>query len=436
MTAREAALTLLERCRRSGTWSSQALDQLLRRSDLSEQDSALTTSLFLGVIQNHRYLDHYIDLYCRSGKLEPKLRDLLRLGACQILLMDRIPAHAAVNETVALCRKLKLDRAAGLVNAVMRRLSENRDRLPEIPGKGSAAYLAVRYSQEDWLAEKLMQQHGYSFAEEFFRACQLPPDTDLQINTLKTDLSSFEEKLVAAGCSYRLPTFPSNCISVGGGKVPELPGFREGLFFVQDRAAAMAVEIADPHPGMRVLDACAAPGGKSFAAAVRMENKGAVLSCDIHGKKLGLIRTGAERLGISCLETAEKDAGLFDPAWAEQFDLVIADVPCSGLGVMRKKPEIRFKKQDELSGLPSVQRRILDNLARYVAPGGTLIYSTCTVLQEENEEIVRAFLQNDPTFESVDFSVGGRQSNRGCYTFWPQVDGTDGFFAAKLMRKK
>lgn len=432
--ARQAALTVLERCRRDGAWSGQVLDQLLHSGALDAKEAALAVQLSLGVLQNSRYLDYAVDLYCRSPKLEPKLRDLLRLGAYQLLFLDKIPAHAAVDETVSLCRKLGLSRASGLVNAVLRRLSEHRSELPEIPGQGSASYLAICYSQSDWLAEELIRQRCYDFTEAFFRACQEPPATDLQINTLKTDRDAYLNMLETAGKSALNPDFPPQCLSLRGGRISELPGYDEGLFYVQDRAAAMAVEISGVRPGMKVLDACAAPGGKSFAAAIRMKNCGEVISCDLHEKKLSLINSGAKRLGVDCIRTQAMDVGQFDAAWQNAFDLVIADVPCSGFGVMRKKPEIRTKTREDAAAMPAIQRRIIYNLASYVKPGGTLLYSTCTVLRQENEELVEDFLRAHGDFSPEDFTVGERSSEHGCYTFWPHIDGTDGFFAAKLIR--
>jgi 16S rRNA (cytosine967-C5)-methyltransferase len=205
---------------------------------------------------------------------------------------------------------------------------------------------------------------------------------------------------------------------------------------VQDRAARTAVEIAAPKPGMKVLDACSSPGGKSFATAIAMSNQGAILSCDIHEKKLNLVQSGAQRLGIDIISTEARDARENVDEFHDAFDLVIADVPCSGLGVIRKKPEIRNKDFDSLTGLPIIQRDIINNLASFVKPGGTLMYSTCTVLEEENEAIVADFLANRPDFVLQSFSVAGINCDSGMYTFWPNVDGTDGFFAAKLIRKK
>ena len=198
----------------------------------------------------------------------------------------------------------------------------------------------------------------------------------------------------------------------------------------------MAVEIAAPTPGIRVLDACSAPGGKAFSAAVRMENRGSILTCDIHEKKLALIRQGAERLGIDIITTEARDARRSDAALEGAFDVVIADVPCSGIGVIRKKPEIRCKSEDEIAGLPAIQRDILANLSRFVKPGGTLLYSTCTVLECENEAVVKGFLESYNDYALEPFTLGAERAESGMRTFFPNTDGTDGFFAAKLKRIK
>ena len=227
-----------------------------------------------------------------------------------------------------------------------------------------------------------------------------------------------------------------NPVIINGGKVTALPGFEEGLFYVQDRAARIAVHAAGVMPGMRILDACAAPGGKSMAAVLDARGDCRLTGCDLHEKKLRLILSSAKRLGLEdCLDTLAADARSFRPEWESSFDVVLADVPCSGLGVIRKRPEIRRKGEEELQALPQIQGAILDNLCRYVKPGGVLLYSTCTVLQAENRDQLSSFLQKHPDFSAEDFSVCGIHSADGCYSFWPQIDGTDGFFAAKLRRK-
>ena len=390
--AREAALETLMRCRRDGAWSGASIDAGIKKYELSRRDAALASRLCLGVIQNSSLCDYYIGCCC-GAKLEPKVRDILRMGVYQLLFLDRIPARAAVSEAVALCKSQGCARAAGLVNAVLRRIADNINSLPPIPGEGTAGYLSIKYSHPAWLVQYLIDRKGYDFTEEFLRCCNSPAPLSIQVNTLKVSAADYVRALARAELEYERCDEPEGCITLPGGSATELPGFDEGLFYVQDRAARMAVEIAAPKAGMRVLDACSCPGGKSFAAAIAMENCGSILSCDIHEKKLRLVRDGAQRLGIDIIGTAAMDARAFRAELAESFDIVIADVPCSGFGVIAKKPEIRSKTPESIAELPKIQGEILDNVSKYVCPGGVLLYSTCTVTAEENANTVKACLE-------------------------------------------
>ena len=431
-TAREAALEALMRCRRDEAWSGASIDNVINKYGLDRRDAALAARLSLGVLQNSALCDFYIDCYCNS-KLEPKLRDILRMGVYQLLFLDRIPARAAVNEAVALCKKQGLAKASGLANAVLRKISDNKASLPEIPGKGIAAHLAIKYSHPQWLAEYVVALKGYEFAEAFLAANNTEPGLDIQANRLKISAADYAELLEQKGIAFE-QTEPEGCFLLAGGTATELPGFSEGLFYVQDKAARLAAEIAGAKPGMKVLDCCSSPGGKSFASAISMDNKGSILSCDIHEKKLRLVKSGAERLGIEIISTEAMDARDYNAEMENAFDLVIADVPCSGLGVIGKKPEIRNKSKEALAGLPSIQWDIINNVSRYVEKGGVLLYSTCTILKEENEDIVSAFLKENKSFVLEPFSICGIEAENGMHTFWPNVDGTDGFFAAKLRK--
>ncbi|MDO5445366.1 MAG: transcription antitermination factor NusB [Eubacteriales bacterium] len=378
MNARECAFRALKRCTQQGSWSSQTLDSEIRRSsdgsESSQRDTALASRIVLGVLQNLYLLDFYIDSFAaKPDKLDPDVRNILRMGAFQLKLMDRVPPHAAVSESVELCRKYGYKSACGLVNAVLRKIAG------PCPEPDS---LSVRYSHPQWFVSRLTALYGEQFAEGFLAADNTEPAVDTH------------------------------------------PGFAEGETYVQDNAAWEAVRMLSPQPGSRVLDVCSAPGGKSFTAAMMMENRGEIISCDIHEKKLRLVSEGAERLGIGIIRVFPADAGEYRPEFDSAFDAVIADVPCSGFGVIRKKPEIRYKTEQEIAGLPAIQRRILDNVSRYVKPGGKLLYSTCTVFPEENDDIVSAFLKDTPTYSLV--------SQR---SFFPNTDNTDGFFAAVLERK-
>ena len=431
---REAALEILQRCRRDKAWSAETIDGAIKKYGFGRREAALVSRLCLGVIQNETLCDYCIGLFC-TAKLEPKVRDILRLGVYQLLFLDRIPARAAVSESVALCKSGGCARAAGLVNAVLRRVAE-MGTLPEIPGKGTADYLSIRYSHPLWLAQYVMDRKGYDFAQAFLAANNTPPKLTAQINTLKIRPEEFLRRLSEKGIPYHLPEAPVGCVEIDGGSVSELPGYDEGCFYIQDRAARLAVEIAGIEPGMTVIDACACPGGKSFAAAIAMRNSGRILACDIHEKKLALVRSGADRLGISSIRTRAADARVRDEALVDTADVVIADVPCSGLGVIAKKPEIRRRSREELGALPEIQGRILDNLAAYVRPGGLLLYSTCTILDEENRDVVERFLKEHTEFCLEPVHCRGLDAPEGMYSFWPNVDGTDGFFAAKLRRVK
>ncbi len=432
--AREAAVFALERIRRDGAWSSALGAAMKTKYALDARSLALAMSICLGVTQNTALLDYYIDLYSSSSsKIEPKVRDIMRAGAYQLLFMDKIPAPAAVNESVTLCKKLGRSRASGFCNAVLRKLTVGMSELPDVPGRGTAEYLSVKYSHPLWLAEYMISHRGYDAAEAFLAANNTVPETCLQVNTLKTSVPGLMARLEAGGVQCRAHPWLPDCI-VTAGNVSEMAGFTEGLFYVQDPAAKCAVLSAELEPGMRVLDACAAPGGKSFAAAIAMKNEGCIDSCDLHEKKLGLIKSGAERLGITIINAFSHDAR--EPLDG-QYDAIIADVPCSGFGVIRKKPEIRYKKREDAAAMPPVQAAILENLSSLLRPGGVLIYSTCTVLEEENEAVTDAFLSAHPEFSAERFALpNGESADSGSFTFWPDIHGTDGFFVCKLRRDK
>ena len=432
--AREAAVFALERTRRDGAWSSALSDAMKTKYDLDSRSLSLAVSISLGVLQSTALLDYYIDLNSKSAsKIEPKVRDIMRSGAYQLIFMDKIPASAAVNESVSLCKKLGYSRASGFCNAVLRKIASSADKLPEPPGKGTAQYLSVKYSHPRQLAQYIVDRRGYDTAEAFLEADNTIPDTCLQVNTLKITPDELMARLLAESIPCSMHPWLPNCI-VTAGSVSSMPGFDEGLFYVQDPAAKCAVLAAALEPGMYVLDSCAAPGGKSFAAAIAMRNEGSIDSCDLHDKKIRLISEGAQRLGLSCINAFLHDAR--EPFY-RQYDAIIADVPCSGYGVIRKKPEIRYKPLEDSASMPAIQAAILENLSQYVKPGGVIVYSTCTVLKRENEDVVKAFLRAHAEFSAEGFTLpNGETAADGYITFWPDIHGTDGFFVSKLRRNK
>ena len=436
MTAREAALRALVACEQQGAWSDGFLKKILRTAGLDSRDAALTTRLCFGVLQNRLLLDYYLGKLStvKLEKMEPAVRNALRLGAYQVLFLDRVPDHAAVSEAVDLARKgSKNPRSAGLVNGVLRSLVRQKDslELPEDP--------AVRYSHPQWLADLFTRRLGREEAAALMAANNGEPPTCAQVNTTRATVEEVTDSLRAEGVEVQPHAWLPNCLLLSHtGSLEELTAFREGLFYIQDAAAKLAVLAADPREGMDVLDACAAPGGKSFAAAIAMWGEGKVVSCDIHPHKMDLIQAGAKRLGLDCITAEVLDGRECKEEFLDGFDLVLADVPCSGLGIIRKKPDIRYKDPKPLEGLPRVQKAILDNVCRYVRPGGVLLYATCTLLERENEDVVRAFLDKHKDFTLEGFQVPGdfEGARDGMVTCWPHRHGTDGFFFAKLRRMR
>lgn len=432
MNARRTALSALIATRRQDAWSDGILKQYIARDGLDRRDAAFCSSLCYGVLQNRMLLDFYLShfLRCKLRELQPVVLDILRLGAYQLVFLDRVPASAAVNEAVEQCKTYANRSAAGLVNGVLRAMAR-AEKLPEPDD------LATRYSHPDALVALLRESVGEALLEPLLQSDNLPAPTVLQLNPLFDGQDETLRELCEADVSLTPHPWLDGCyLAKGTGDLARLPAFCDGRIFVQDAAARLAAMAAGLDAGMHVLDACAAPGGKSFAAAMQMHNQGSILSCDIHAHKLQLIEKGAERLGIGCITTHLQSASVRDDALVGAFDAVIADVPCSGLGVIRKKPDIRYKELSQTEKLPALQGAILDNVCDYVRVGGVLLYSTCTVLRRENQDAARAFLARHPNFRLEPFAVpaGAGLENDGMLTLLTCVHDTDGFFICKMRR--
>ena len=434
MGARETALNVLLACRKEGGWSNGVLKEILQKDNLDRREAALATRLCYGVLQNRLTLDFYLKQLL-TGKLKdlhPALRDILHLGLYQLYMMDKIPESAAVNESVALAKKYcrKQTNASGLANAVLRNAVRRKAEL-----KAPKGY-EEKYSHPQKLIDLLKENVGKDRLESMLKANNETPPTVVQVNTLRTTAADLEKRLREEGatCEHH-PWMPDCLILTSTGNMEQLPAFREGLFYVQDTAAKLSVLCAQLPKGARVLDCCAAPGGKSFAAA--MAGAGEIISCDIYPHKTELIEKGAQRLGITNLTTRVCSAAEFQPQWESAMDAVIADVPCSGYGIIRKKPDIRYKDPDTMLQLPALQKQILHNQARYVKPGGVLLYSTCTLLRRENEDVVADFLKDNPEFtlENLPLPAVFPQNTTGMLTLVPGEYDTDGFFICRLRRK-
>ena len=435
---RDTALTVLTACRDLGAWSDGSLKKAIARDGLDSRDAAFASRLCYGVLQNRALLDQRLGLFCtqRIDHLEPAVREVLRLGAYQLLLMDRVPVSAAVNESVEQIRRAGKPQAAGLVNAVLRKLAANRDALPPVTGRTPAERLSILYSHPHWLTLRLVTLLGEEEAERFLSENNTPAPMTAQCNPLKTGEEDCLAELRESGVTAQPHPWMQGCYELSGsGDLEKLPAFREGRITIQDPAARLVSRAAGLRGGEFVVDVCSAPGGKSFAAAMEMGGRGRILSCDVHEHKLKRIAEGAERLGISIIETALADGRTPRPELFGAADAVIVDVPCSGLGIIRKKPDIRYKDPAALKNLPAVQAAILENASRYVKSGGTLLYSTCTILPEENENVTEAFLRAHPEFRREAFSLpfGGEAAE---ITLWPQRHRCDGFYICKMRKNE
>lgn len=432
----------LNTCQRQGGWSDGVLKKQLAQANLSGRDAALATTLCFGVLQNQMLLDFYLSHWSNIAlqRMERKVLLALRIGAYQLLFLDRIPASAAVNSTVDLVRSCsKNPRVPGMVNAILRGMERSLNNLPTIPQEDPAVYLSTLYSHPVWLVRLLLEQLGQEETTAFLEANNGHPSMTAMVNTTRTTAQALTQALTEQGVTVQPhPWLDDGLILSGVGNLEELDAFREGLFYIQDPASRLAVLASGAKAGDRVLDVCAAPGGKSFAAAIQMENQGEILSCDLHPHKKKLIQNGARRLGLSIIQPMTADARQFRPQWEADFPVVLVDAPCSGLGVIRKKPDIRYKQPEPLEDLPRVQLDILRNASRYVAPGGTLLYSTCTILPRENQQVVQAFLADAPDFRPQPLHLPGPAGDveEGMLCLWPQRHGTDGFFLCRLKKEE
>jgi len=437
MKMRQAALRLLNEWETEGKYINLALSSHVTDSVAREERAALTALLYTTVEHKISY-DYYIAALSKRSldKLSPKVVNILRLGLCQIIHMDKIPSFAAVNESVDLASG-KGERA--IVNAVLRaavRALEGGG-LPLPPyEKSPARHYSVKYSFPLWLVRRFIAWFGEEEAVRLMEAYNTEPPLDVSVNTLRISRSDFIRELMERGVSCEASPVSECSVRIySKGDPTALYGFSEGYFFVQDEASAAAVLALSPKVGDRVVDVCAAPGGKSFLSAILMGDKGEVRSFDIHESKLSLISSGAERLGLRSVFVDVRDAREPKQELLGRVDKLIVDAPCSGLGVLSKKSDLRYRPEEGTDLLPDLQLEILTASSGYLCPGGELVYSTCTLNPDENCGVVRRFLEENSDYESLDFTVGDIASVGGCLTLYPHVHGTDGFFIAKMRKK-
>lgn len=416
---RQAAYLSVLRHYKDNKFSNLEIDSAIKKYNIEGPDRSLFTILVYGTIERRITLDYYLSACSAKpfSSLDAEVVAILRIGAYQILFLDRIPDHAAVNEAVE-CAKKNKPASKGFINAVLRKLISVKSTL-ELPSD-RVEYLSVKYSVPAWIVAMWQQQYGD--AEQILVGIDTPPTMTLRTNTLVNTRDELIAKLSDIPCEYT-EISPDGIHILKGISFEEIEKLCQNGAYVQDEASQMAVRAVDAHPHELVIDTCCCPGGKTFGMAMCMENKGQIIALDLHKSKLSLVTKGAARLGIGIIETREHNSKNAISEYIGKADRVLCDVPCSGLGVVAKKPETRYKKQEDIERLPEIQYDILKASSGYLKDGGTLVYSTCTLNKKENEDVVNKFLSENKDFELVDM-----------ITYFPKAGKTDGFFVAKLSK--
>lgn len=440
--AREAAFEVLYRVEVDGSYSNLTLDKVQKENNLTGRDASFCTALVYGVLERQLTLDFIIRQYStlRLKKIEPKALIILRMGVYQLLFMDSVHSGAAVNESVNLAKKLKLLKASGFINGLLRSFVR-ADLAYKLPDENDRVkYLSVKYSCPEDIIKLWLSTYPEALVLEMLKSFMGRPELSVRVNTQKVSREELKAELEALGVKAENSPYSENVLTVSfTGSIEALKPFKEGKMYVQDISSVICTELVNPSSEEKVADVCAAPGSKSFSMALLMEDKGDVNSFDLYPHKVELIKNSSKRLGLTSIKAEVRDA-LKDPKdLYDKFDVVLCDAPCSGLGVIGRKPEIRNRAIEEISSLPDLQYKILSNSAKLVKPGGRLFYSTCTINVNENNLIANKFLEEHKDFEALPLSVRdnikrGTDEPSNQLTLFPHINNTDGFFISAFKK--
>lgn len=441
LNARRLALDVLTDVREKGAYASLALGERLRAAYLSPEDRRLATGLVYGTLENQLQIDYALDRLMDHPTREPVQRDILRMGAYQILFLDRVPDSAAVDEAVKLTRAMGMEAACGFINAVLRNLSRGKDEIAWPDREADlTGYLSVKGSMPRWLVEKLVATYGPEEAERVILYREEEHPVCVRPNFTRLSDDEFEKLLKEKGWRAERGLAPHAWLIYGAGDLAADADYRAGRFSIQGQSSMLAAEALEVRPGMKVLDACAAPGGKSAYLCEQMQLTGRVYAWELHEKRAQLLEGVRRRLGLDNLRISVRDALDFRPDLEGALDGVLLDAPCAGLGVLSQKPDIKLRlKEEDIPAIVDTQGRLIDTVCRYVRPGGALVYSTCSLLPEENADRVRAFLQAHPNFTleplptSFPEELRARQTPCGLQLLGCR-DGVEGFFIARMRR--
>lgn len=444
-TPRAVALEILNRIESTDAYADILLDEAFKRYPLKDVDKGLLTELVYGVLRWRERIDWIISLFSsiKPPKMERDILNILRLGAYQILFLDRVPVSAAVNESVKLAKVIG-QRQGGFVNAVLRAIDRGKDDIayPDLTSN-PIRHIAIKYSHPEWLVRRFINEIGVDEAMGLCLANNEAPPLTIRVNSTAISREELLLRLSAAGYNATVATFSPSALNLRAeGNVTTIPGFTEGLFTIQDEASQLVSFILDPQPGEKILDACAAPGGKAGHIAEIMADTGEVVALDIKPKGVKKIEENIERLGLKSVKIKVSDAAKPLAFEEGEFDRILLDAPCSGTGVLRRHPEGKWQKIEKgISELTGRQRTLIKNLSKYLKPGGVMVYSVCSVLKEEGEGVVDAFLAShndfilEPALLKAEDARERLVCNRGFFKVYSHTYGMDGFFAAKLKKK-
>lgn len=443
MQAREAAYHILSEVE-NGAYANIALDEFLRKNSLSLLDKAFVTEIVYGSVKYQLKLDWILgQLVKKAAKLETGPKIIMRAAIYQIIFMERVPDSAATNEAVKLAKKLFHKGVAGLINAVLRNYLRNPEQIkwPE-RSLEPVKYLEIVHSHPEWMVKRWLERYGLEATEKMCIFNNAPADLWIRTNTLRINTESLCERLENEGCLIeRSKLIPEGILLKEAPSLTSLKSFNEGLFTVQDESSMLPAHVLKPAPGQNILDVCAGPGGKTTHLAQLMANKGSIMAFDVHEHRLKLIDNTADRLGIKIIQTVLQDASNITKEYENKFDLVLVDAPCSGLGVLRRRPDSRWRKNvEDITALAKLQTKILENAITTLKPGGRLIYSTCTIEPEENYGVINEILKKQPEIRPLNLATNipyevrkpGEQEEleKGTRQYLPFKDGIEGFFIA------
>ncbi len=445
LSAREIALNILIDIFENGAFSNIAIKKHLLEG-LDHKEEGLIREIVYGVLENDIYLNYIISRASKIKlkKIHPIILIILKIGIYQLIFMDKIPPSAAVNESVNLAKKHGHRGTVGFVNGILRNISRNKDTFGKIEEKDKADYISIKYSHPKWLVKRWIKEYGDSFTEELCRINNETPKLNIRINTLKIDKDRLKARLEDYGFIVKDANYANDSLIIENPiRITGISEFKEGQFIIQDESSVLVGQIMDPNPGSTIIDLCSAPGGKATHLAQIMKNKGRILSRDIYDHKIKLIEENAKRLGIDIIETSISDGTKRDESLVNIADYLLLDAPCSGLGLIRRKPEIKLNRREEdIAELVELQYKILNNAKDYLKIGGILIYSTCTIEKDENINMINRFLKENKNFRLVNIEdkISNSQNintlQQGYIQLFPHIHNTDGFYIAKIIKER